>query len=240
MTKDDLNITVYKGMRDNIYKTPLQKEYGMIPPGLCTLIGQTGSGKSNVIANIINKKSMLGDYFDEIYLFCLSPSDTILANCNIKKENIFMDDDPAKLVKILNNQDEKIKNDGFEEADHVLVILDDIVQSKSFLKHPILNKIAFSGSWSKVSCMITSQSYCEIPRRIRLNIHSILLFHGLTNTELERFCLEHQSPYLTKEKFNNVIKYCLAEPFSFLFYNRTNPDKKKAYRKGFKEILRIK
>ncbi len=232
-----LDIKVYPGMRDKIYKTALQKVYGMIPPGLTTIIGTTGSGKTNIICNILNNSSMLANYYDKIYLFCLSPADTLKANCDL--DDIFMDDDPSKIVEILEQQDKDIKEKGYEKADHVLLILDDIVQSNTFLKHEILNKIAFSGTWSKVSCYITSQSYVQIPRRIRLNAHSVLLFHGLTETELDRFCDEHASPYLNKKDFREMIKFSLSEPYSFLFYNRTNPNKKEAYRKGFSSILAI-
>lgn len=232
-----LKIKIYEGMRDKIYKTPLQQKYGMIPPGLCTICGTTGSGKSNIICNILNNNVMLKDYFDKIYLFCLSPADTLTANCDI--DGCYMDDDPEKLVEILEEQDKQIKDKGYEKADHILIILDDIVQSNSFLKHPVLSKIAFSGTWSKTSCIITTQSYVQIPRRIRLNAHSILLFHGLTETELDRFCDEHASPYLNKKSFRNMIKYALDDPYSFLFYNRTNPNKKEAYRKNFDVILTI-
>jgi len=233
-----LKIKVYDGMRDKLYKTPLQKIYGMIPPGLTTVIGTTGSGKTNIICNILNNSLMLKNYFDKIYLFCLSPADTLKANCDLT--DIYMDDDPERIVAILEEQDNTIKEKGFEKADHVLIILDDIVQSNTFLKHEILNKIAFSGTWSKVSTIITSQSYVQIPRRIRLNAHAVLLFHGLTETELDRFCDEHASPYLNKRAFRDMIKYALNEPYSFLFYNRTNPNKKQAYRQGFETILKIK
>ena len=151
-----------------------------------------------------------------------------------------MDDDPEHIVKLLEKQDKLIEKEGYKKAPHILIILDDIVQSNTFLKHEVLNKIAFSGTWSKISCIITSQSYVQIPRRIRLNAHSVILFHGLTDTELERFCSEHASPYLSKQKFCEMIKYSLEEPFSFMFYNRTNPNKKEAYRKKFDKILKIK
>ena len=224
-------------MRDNCYKTPLQKEYGMIPVGLTTITGVTGSGKTNLICNILNNEQMLKNYYDKIYLFCLSPADVLKKNCDL--DAIYDDDDPEKLQQILNEQDKIIEKDGFDCAPHCLVILDDIIQSNSFLKHPVLQKIAFSGTWSKTSCIIASQNYVSIPRRIRLNAHCILLFHGLTDSEIDRFCDEHTSPFLEKNKFKNVVKFAIEDPYQFLFFNRTNPNKKEAYRRGFLDILKV-
>ena len=96
-----LKLKVYKGMRDNIYKTNLQKEYGMIPPGLTTMVAPTGSGKTNVICNILDY--FLKDYYDEIYLFCLSPCDMLKPF--IDKDKVYMDDDPTHLERILAEQD---------------------------------------------------------------------------------------------------------------------------------------
>ena len=230
-----LKLKVYKGMRDDIYKTNLQKEYGMLPPGLTTMVAPTGSGKTNVICNILD--NFLKDYYDEIYLFCLSPCDMLKPF--IDKDKVYMDDDPTHLERILAEQDKTIAEKGYDRAKHVLIILDDIVQSNTFLKHQILNKVAYSGTWSKISCIITTQNYNHIPRRLRLNIHSILLFHGITDSEIQRFCEEHASAYMSKKDFVGMVKYALSNQYDFLFYNRTNPNKREAYRRNFEEILRI-
>ena len=86
---------------------------------------------------------------------------------------------------------------------------------------------------------LVSQHYKSCPLRLRQNFHSIILCHGLTYQEKEKYVDEWQSPNLTKKEFIALVDYALEEPYSFLFMNATNPDKKQMYRKRFDEILNI-
>lgn len=234
-----LEIKVYKSDRDGIKKTNLQKDFILPPPGLTLFVGKTGSGKTNVVCNLLQSK-MLGDHFDLIYVFCLSPCTMLTDTCKkIEEKNTFTKDDPEKLAEIVEIQKKFIKDNGFKKAPHILFILDDVVQSGSFLRHPVLRELAFAGTHFKASCWISTQSYKAIPRAIRINCHSLILYHGLTDGELDRFAEEHQSAYLNKKDFIKLVKYAIDEPYSFLFVNCTIPNKKKMFRKGFEQILVI-
>ena len=238
-----------KSNRDSVKKTAGQKAYELPPPGTCIFVGSTGSGKTSIAGKLLMKPEiaepgqpknldMLYGYFDKIYVFCLSPCTSLIDNVeHIVEENVFLEDDPTKLEELYAKQKSCIKKLGFKRTPHVLIILDDIVQSKTFLKSKVLTDIFFGGTHSKFSLWILSQNYMSVPRRLRMNCHSMLLFHGVCGTEIERFSDEWQSPYLKKNDFTDLVNYAIEEPYSFLFVNGTNPNKKKQFRLGFNEGL---
>lgn len=229
-----------KSARDSVFKTPAQKKFILPPPGTMCVVGSTGSGKTTIIGNILNQKSMLKDYFDKIYIFCLSPCRTLIDNVKqIDEDDVFLDDDPDKLSELYEAQKKSIKNVGFKRSKHILFILDDIVQSNKFMNSKALTDIFFGGTHAKISLYLLSQNYMSIPRRLRMNCHSLILCHGVNNTEIERFSDEYQSPYMKKKEFTKLVEFCLAKPYSFMFVNNTNPNKKLKFRCGFDNVLAI-
>ena len=237
--KNDMKVQAIKTLRDEVEKTPGQQNYTMIPPGLTLFCGSTGSGKTVSICNILSKKSMLKGYFDKIIIFCLSPCPMLQDCLQLKDKDIINDDDPAKLRTILNKQKELVKTDKFETIPHVLIILDDMAQSRTFLRSKALQELAFASTHAKISVWITTQSYMQIPRNVRINAHSILLFSGCKLSEIDRFEDEYGSQYLNKRDFRKLVNYAIKDQYEFLFCNNTNPDRSRKYSKGFYETIVI-
>lgn len=229
-----------KSARDDIYKTEAQKKYILPPPGTTIFIGRTGSGKTTIVANLLKQKKMLYNYFDKIYVFCLSPCQLLQEHVDlIEDENVFTNDDPEELKKLFDVNKNAVKSLGFKRAPHVLFILDDIIQSTKFMNSSVLRDIFFGGTHSKCSLWLLSQQYKSVPKRLRINCHSLIVCHGITLSEKEALAEEYQSAYLTKKEFIDLIDYALKDSYSFMFINNTNPNKKECYHKGFNEILVI-
>jgi len=229
-----------KSTRDGIHKTEAQKKFVLPPPGTSCFVGCSGSGKTTIVANLLNQKSMLKDYFDKIYIFCLSPCTTLTDHVSqISEDDMFTDDDPDKLTELYETQKSVVKKIGFKRAKHVLFILDDIVQSNKFMNSKVLTDIFFGGTHAKVSLWVLSQNYMSIPRRLRMNTHSLILCHGVNMTEIERFSDEYQSPYMKKKEFTKLVEFCLTKPYSFMFVNNTHTNKKLKFRCGFGQVLAI-
>jgi len=229
-----------KSARDGIIKTAGQKAYCMPPPGTMVIVGSTGSGKTTIVGNLLKEPHMLKAYYDEIYVFCLSPCSTLIDNVEeLKEQNVFLDDDPEKLEELYSKQKKTLSSLGFKRTPHVLFILDDIVQSKYFMNSKVLTDIFFGGTHSKCSLWLLSQNYMSVPRRLRMNCHSLILCHGVNNTEIERFSDEWASAYLSKDEFQAMVKFALDKPYSFLFVNGTHPNKRLMYRRGFCDVLTI-
>jgi septin family protein len=130
-----------KSARDNIYKTKAQKNYIMPPPGTTVIVGSTGSGKTTIVGNLLSNKHMLKDYYDKIYVFCLSPCTTLIDNVEqIQEEDVFTDDNPDKLRELYEINKKSVKSVGFKRTKHVLFILDDIVQSNTFMNSKIMTE----------------------------------------------------------------------------------------------------
>jgi len=237
--KKDLNIQPVSSERDDVFHLEKQKA-GILPGmGMMIISGTTGSGKSVLICNLLGKKSMLKGYFEKIFIWSLSPCPVLEETLKIKKSHIFHEDNPNVLLEILEKQKEIIENMGFKQAPRILLICDDCAQSKTFLKHPVLTELAFAGTHSKVAVWLTTQSYVQIPRHVRINAHYLILMHGLRKSEIDRFSDEFESPYLTKREFETMVRYATKDPYSFLFVNNKHKDKADQFRIGFDKIINL-
>lgn len=235
-----LDIRVIKGKRDGVRQTAQQKAYNLPPIGLTYIVGATGSGKTVSVCNLLQNR-MLGSIYDKIYVFCMSPCSMLSDNCKkIEKEHIFINDvEGENLDKIIKTQEAYIEQNSFKKAPHILLIMDDVISSKKFMNNSNLAKLSFMGTHLKFSTWILSQDYHSLPKKIRTNAHAMMLFHGVKEREIDSFTDECQSCFMPRKEFIKMVKYAIEEPYSFLFFNCTNPNKRLAYRKKFKEILRI-
>ena len=228
-----------KSARAGIYLKPAMANYILPPFGTTYFCGRTGSGKTTIICRLLKDQDKLKDYYDKIYVFCMSPCMDLIEHVpQVREENMF-GEEPEKLNELYEANKGMVKRLGFKNAPHTLFILDDIVQSNIMMNSKVLRDLFFGGTHAKCSVWLVSQHYKSCPLRLRQNFHSIILCHGLTHQEKEKYVEEWQSSYLDKKEFLNVVDYGLEEPYSFLFMNATNPNKKQMYRKRFDEILTI-
>ena len=147
-----------KSPRDEVKKTPAQEIYAIPPPGNTIIVGGTGSGKSTILASILNSPDMLKDYYDRIFLICLSPAPTITdAVKAIKKRDVYNTDNPLIVQRIYEDQMDTVKRKGFRAAPHICIIFDDVIQSPLFLKNDILRDIYFSGRSEEHTSELQSQ-----------------------------------------------------------------------------------
>ena len=237
--KEDLKIQPIKTLRDSVKKTAGQEVYNMLPPGLTIICGSTGSGKTVTICNILSKKNMLKGYFDKIIVFCLSPCPMLQDCLQLDKKDIIESDNPENVRGILERQKKMVVEKPFEEVPHILLILDDIIQSRKFLRSNVIAELAFAATHSKISIFLATQSYMAVPREIRVNAHAILLFSGCKLSEIDRIEKEYGSQYLSKKDFRKLVQYAIADEYQFLFINNCNPDRSQKYSKGFYEKIII-
>jgi hypothetical protein len=226
-----------KSARAGIKLTDAQREYILPPFGTTYFCGRTGSGKTTIICRLLKDKDKLRNYYDKIYVFCMSPCMDLVEHCPQIEEEHLYGEEPEKLKELYDNNKKAVKTMGFDKAPHTLFILDDIVQSNIMMNSKVLRDLFFGGTHAKCSVWLVSQHYKSCPLRLRQNFHAVILCHGLTHQEKEKYVEEWQSAHLNKKEFLQVVNYALDEPYSFLFMNATNPNKKKMYRKKFDEVL---
>jgi len=221
-------------------------EAGVIPrfPSMQLLVGKSGSGKSNLMINMLTNNKLMAEFFDEVYL--ISPTaeaDDLVKHLDLKPENIWSDLKQAvlDLGTLLDNQAYDIEQKGIEEVgktQKMLVICDDCVGDKAFIKSDILIKLAIHGRHNLCSSIICTQSYTKVPRVIRLQAQGLALFPSSQN-EVKLLCDDYCPPHKSKRDFNKLIEFATDEPFSFLYINNHCPVMKDRYRKKLSEIIVI-
>jgi hypothetical protein len=212
-------------------------------PSLTLCIGKSGSGKSNVVGNMLTKKEFMKDFFDEIYLFSpTAKTDDLVEHLNLKDEHIIDNLDESsiiKLNKIVDDNTEKIKKNGIKNTaknSKILIICDDCISEKVFIKSNILSKLATAGRHALISTIICSQSYTKVPRVIRLQAQGMIVFPS-SNDELDLLCEDLCPAGMSKKDFLELIKYATEERYSFLFVNHHVKNPKEKFRKNFDEII---
>ena len=212
-------------------------------PSLTVCIGRSGSGKSNVIANMLTKKEFMAGFFDEVYLFSpTAKSDDLVEHLKLKDDHIIEKLDETaitKLNQIVDKNTEKIKKDGIAKTaknSKILIICDDCISERVFIKSNILSRLATAGRHSLISTIICSQSYTKVPRVIRLQCQGLIVFPS-SNDEIELLCEDLCPPGVSKKEFLDIIKFATDERYSFLFVNHHSSNPKDKFRKRFAEII---
>lgn len=212
-------------------------------PSLTLCIGKSGSGKSNVIGNMLTKKEFMKDFFDEIYLFSpTAKSDDIVEHLELDDDHIIDQLDESaieKLNEIVDDNTAKIEKEGIAKTaknSKILIICDDCISEKVFIKSNILMRLATAGRHALISTIICSQSYTRVPRVIRLQAQGLIIFPS-SNDELELLCEDLCPAGITKRKFLDLIKFATDERYSFLYVNHHAKDPREKFRKKFAEII---
>ena len=116
---------------------------------------------------------------------------------------------------------EDIKEDGKENADHILLIFSDLAGTKLYSNAKgILNKIAFNHRHLKISSILDSQGLRQINPAFRNNLSGIMLFAGISNRmEINRLTEEFLGKYTDKEA-RKILKYAFeGSAYNFLYIN---------------------
>lgn len=142
----------------------------------------------------------------------------------IPKEDFFsdMNEIPERIYeqnKIISN----LKNRGIKHAkfaaDRILVIMDD--QAGLFKNgnnsNPMVNYV-IKHRHSNTSVIVVTQAYKAIPKTIRTNCNSLILFDIPNLSEL-RVIYEENPESMDEDTWMKVYKYCTHEPYSFMYIN---------------------
>ena len=252
--KDDgnpLKIRPLKTNKSKIVINAMMKEH-CIPrhPSSVMFCGKSGSGKTQLLLNLLTNPQLYGKYFDVIFLFSETAKDGCDdlyevncgkgSNCHIPTSHMFKPDKTglAQLDHIVKVQKKIIKTKSLDQSPKILVIFDDIAHSRKFLASRQYLLLHIANRHLNISTFSLSQSYVKIPRSCRCQVSAVAFFHGGTNTEKNRLSAEHTPSGWDEKQFLAMIDHATAEKYSFLFVNK-HADEKERYRKNLDTILRI-
>lgn len=160
----------------------------------------------------------------------------------IPEENFHSEYDEAVLKQIFEDQKLQIEflqtnNKLKTNSDKILLIFDDaLALNKQLFKHnSFFQQLNTFNRHFNISIIIVSQAYKQIPRTIRVNMNSYILFEISNDKELRLF-YEENTLSISWEKWLEYYNTCIKEPYSFMYINYQHP-KGKRIMKRFEETL---
>ena len=198
---------------------------GLIPrfPFSILISGRSGSGKTNLMLNLMTRSDFYKNYFHYILVF--SPTagefDDMYKVLKLPKENILNDFTQDTLENLINVRKKLIKAKGITwvaKNSRVLLIMDDIIANRNFLMSETALKMFALLRHYLCSVIVLTQSYNKIPRALRLNVNATFIFPA-SRSEVEVLLDELCPPHLTKREFEKVIAYCTEGQYDFLYIN---------------------
>ena len=225
-------------------KIPLRKvmKDGTLPrfPFSVLISGRSGSGKTNLLLNLLTRKEFYKNYFHYTMVFSPTASvgDDMYDVLDLPEENIRNDFTQEDLDHIIQVRKDLIKEKGIEwvaKNSRMLIILDDIIASRSFLMSPASLKMFALLRHYLCSVIVLTQSYNKIPRALRLNCNAVFVFPA-SQSEVEVLIDEITPSGIKKRDFESVIDYATNEQYEFLYINNhAKPSER--IRKNLTEVI---
>jgi hypothetical protein len=207
------------------------------------LSGRSGSGKTQLLLNVLTRQDLMGDYYHLILVF--SPTaggkgqglDDTYDALNLPKENFLHEFDKTILESILKNRYDLITKKGVKyvsENSRVCLIFDDMI-AENIMKTPEMLKMFALLRHYLCSVVIASQSFKKIPRSIRINANFVSIFPSL-ESEIQVMIDEICPSGINKKQFRQIIDYCTDGRYDFMgIQNHADPGKR--IRKNLDEII---
>lgn len=151
-------------------------------PAYITIIGGSGSGKTNVLLNFLQLSS---GTFSKIVI-CIKNSDEPLYNYLVDK---------CEGIEFYEGGDIPDLKE-FEESSSSLIVFDDLVLEKDQTK---IQEYFIRGRKLGITCIYISQSYYKIPKLIRINCRYIILKKLSSGKDLKLIISEYNLNYDMKQ-----------------------------------------
>jgi len=235
---DTLKIIPYK-IDKNEQKLPANMMNGNIPMHPFRLLnsGASGSGKSMLVLNLLQRKNFMRGFFDQVFL--ISPTargDQIQTLLNLDEDHICdtLDDVGIDfLTYVFNKQNDHVEKKGYLNSPKILIIFDDVISSPKFLNSGIFKRCFIQGRHINMSSIVNTQKYHAIPRTMRLNCTDITFFPS-SASEVDRIAEEYCPPRRTVADFRKVVQFATSEPYCFLYINTRNASR---FRKCLTDLI---
>lgn len=219
----DLSVSKIKMNTDQIDES-IPKPLPNILTFFMILVGAPGSGKTNLLVNLIaTKNKCYYQKYDRVYF--ISPSQhTIDKDLKFNPDRCFTTFSDDILQHIIDTEE--------QEQNRILIILDDVVaqiakNNKTLLRFIYNRRHLGAGT----SIIITTQKYNKLPLEIRCCASDIFLFRPSNKKELLDFHSELVN--LDYKDFEDVCRYTFQNRHDFLYYSITN----QAYHRNFNRLI---
>ena len=189
------------------------------------IVGGSGSGKTNVLFNLINNQPDI----DKMYLYAEDPCEAKYQYLINKREKVGVSHykDPKAFIEYSNDMQDVYNNiEGYNptKSRKVLIVFYDMIADMINNKklNPIVTELFIRGRKLNISVVFITQSYFKVPKDVRLNSTHFFIMKIPNKRELQQIVLNHSSDIDFKD-FMKIFKKYTAEPYSFLVKYTTLP-----------------
>ena len=180
----------------NENKTKHNKNWPYIPdhPYKILIIGGLGSGKTNLLLNLIENQIDI----DKIYLCAKDPYDSKYQYLTNKREGVGINhcNDPKAFIEYSNNMHDVYKNiDEYnpDKENKILIVFDDMIADMIHNKklNSIVTELFIRGRKLNISLVFMTQSYFKIPKDVRLNTSHFFITKIPNKRKLQQIAINH-------------------------------------------------
>ena len=221
----------------NKNKIKHNKNWRYIPdhPYRILIIGDSGSGKTNLLLNLIENQPGI----DKIYLNVKDPYESKYQYLISKRECVGINhfNDPRAFIDYSNDMYDVYKNIGDYNPDKenkILIVFDDMIVDMDHTKklNSIVTELFIRGRKLNISLVFITQSFFKVPKDVRVNASHVFIAKIPNKREIQQ--IANHSPDISTKDFININIKFTSEPYSFLVNDTTlassNPLK---FRKNF-------
>ena len=157
----------------NENKTKHNKNWPYIPdhPYRILIIGGSGSGKTNLLLNLIENQPDI----DKIYLYAKDPCESKYQYLLNKREGVGINyfNDPKTFIEYSNDMHVYKNIDEYnpDKENKILIVFDDMIADMIHNKkiNSIVTELFIRGRKLNISLVFITQSYFKVPKNVRLN-----------------------------------------------------------------------
>ena len=203
----------------NENRTEHNKNWPYTPdhPYKILIIGGSGSGKTNVLLNLIENQPDI----DKIYLYAKDPYEAKYQYLINKREGVGINhfNDPKAFIDYSNDMhDVYINIDEYnpDKESKILIAFDDMIADMIHNKklNSIVTELFIRCRKLNISLVFITESYFKVPKDVRLNTTYFFIAKIRNKRELREITVNRSSDISTKD-FTNIYRDCTAEPFFF-------------------------
>ena len=203
----------------NENKTEHNKNCPYIPdkPYRILLIRGSGSGKTNVLLNLIKNQPDI----DKIYSYTKDLYEAKYQYLINKRESVGINhfNDPKAFIEYSNDMRHVYKNINYYNPDKenkVLIVFDDMIANVIYNKKldSIVTELFIRGSKLNISLVFITLSYFKVPKDAGLNTTHFFFAKIPNKIELQQIVINLSSDIRTKD-FTNIYRKYTAKPYYF-------------------------
>ena len=209
----------------NENKTENNKNWPYTPdhPYRILIIGGSGSGRTNVLLNLIGNQPDI----DKIYLHAKDPYEARYKYLINKREGVGINylNYPKVFIEYLSDMHDVYKNINYYNPDKenkILIVIDDLIADMINNKklNSIVTGLFIRGRKLNIYLVFITQSCFKVPKNVRLNTTHFFIARVPNKRQLQQIAISHSSDISPKDLIN-ICRKCIAEPYSFFFSDTT-------------------